>query len=142
MSTRPATHRTILVIEDYVDSRQMLRLLLQEEGYQVFTAGNAEEALALVRTKRVDLIVTDFGLPGMDGITLVRRFRDLESPVKSVPIIMLTALENEDCNQAAMAAGCSGFLGKPVYLERLLVMMEHLLTGSAGVVSARNLNVA
>lgn len=130
MSIRTERGPVILVIEDYGDSRQMLKLLLQGEGYRVMTAGNGEEALQLVKTQRIDLILTDFNLPGVDGITLARRFRELENRVKDVPIIMLTALESEEYSQAAMKAGCSGFLGKPVNLEKLLVMMEDLLPES------------
>jgi CheY-like chemotaxis protein len=122
----------------------MLKLLLEGEGYQVMTAGNADEALELVRPQRLDLILTDFGLPGMDGITLVRRFRELESPIKSVPIpiIMLTALGGEEYSQAAIRAGCSDFLAKPVNLEKLLVMIEQLLKESARAEPGDNDNVS
>jgi DNA-binding response OmpR family regulator len=140
MSTRLSERQIILVIEDYGDSRQMLKLLLEAEGYRVLTAANGDEALELVRTQTVDLILTDFGLPGMDGMKLVRRLRKLSSPIDSVPIIMLTALESEEYSQAAIRAGCSGFLGKPVDLEKLLVMIEQLLKESAGAEPARNDN--
>lgn len=77
MSTRPTKQPLILVIEDYGDSREMLKLLIVGEGYRVMTAGTGEEGLELMGQRSVDLILTDLGLPGMDGIALARRIRRL-----------------------------------------------------------------
>ena len=130
MPTRSARQPTILVIEDYGDSRQMLQLLLEGEGYRVLTAADSDEALNLVKTQPVNLILTDYGLPGMDGLTLVGCIRKLDSPSNGVPIVMMTALDGEDYSRAALEAGCSDFLPKPVDLEKLLLLLNRLLTDS------------
>ena len=127
MPTRPAKQPLILVIEDYGDSREMLKLLVAAEGYQVLTAATGEEALELVKHKSVDFILTDFGLPGMDGMAFARRIRKLDGRMRSVPIIMLTALDGNEYNEAALRAGCTDFLTKPVDFERLSSMIERLL---------------
>jgi CheY-like chemotaxis protein len=117
----------ILVVEDYGDSREMLKLILEGEGYQVLTASNGDEALELAKHSHIDLILTDFGLPGMDGMALVRRIRKLSGRVSKLPIIMLTALYGSEYNQAALKAGCTDFLTKPVDLKKLQTMIERLL---------------
>ena len=127
MPTRPAEQPVILVIEDYGDSREMLKLLIAGEGYEVLTAASGEEALELIRQRNIDLILTDLGLPGMDGITLVRHMRGMGGQMHAVPIIMLTALDDAVTNQAALKAGCTDFLTKPVDFERLGLMIEKLL---------------
>ena len=127
MPTRPAEQQVILVIEDYGDSREMLKLLVAGEGYEVLTAASAEEALEIIKQRQIDLIITDLGLPGMDGMTLVRHIRGLGGDMVSVPIVMLTALDGEENNQAALKAGCTDFLTTPVDFERLCLMIEGLL---------------
>jgi CheY-like chemotaxis protein len=127
MPTKRVRKPIILVIEDYPDSREMLHLLLESLGYRVMTAANGDEALALVASNHMDLILTDLGLPGMDGIAVVRRLRKLNDRLKHIPIIMLTAFDGEDYSHTALQAGCTDFLTKPVDVERLHAMIERLL---------------
>lgn len=128
MPTKRVKKAIILVIEDYGDSREMLRLLLESLGYSVLPAANGDEALAVAASNHVDLILTDLGLPGMDGITVVRRLRRLSDRLKQVPIIMLSAFDGDEYSHAAYSAGCSEFLTKPIDVERLHGMMERLLS--------------
>lgn len=106
----------------------MLKLLLVGEDYQVLTAANGEEALEVLRKQCVDLILTDFGLPGMDGMAVARKIRKLAGRMSTVPIIMLTALDGVEYIEAAARAGCTDFLTKPVDFEKLQSMVERLLT--------------
>lgn len=127
MPTKRLSNPIILVIEDNGDSLEMLQLLLESFGYSVLAAVNGDKALALATSNHVDLVVTDFGLPGMDGFTVVRRLRKLNDRLKQVPIIMLTAVEGDEHSDAALEAGCTDFLTKPLDVERLHAMIERLL---------------
>src|SRR4029453_8035791 len=73
------------------------------------------------------LILTDFGLPDMDGIRVVRSLRKLNTRLRHVPIIMLTALEGDEYYYAALRAGCTAFLTKPTDFETLQLIIEKLL---------------
>lgn len=127
MSRTSRKRRTVLVIEDYLDSREMLRLLLENLEYSVLTAEDGPKALEIVRSNHVDLILTDFGLPEMDGLQLVRRIRALNDHCRRVPIIMLTAFDRDDHEAAALQAGCTDFLTKPPSYDALQQLMERLL---------------
>jgi CheY-like chemotaxis protein len=122
------TAPTILVVEDYADSREMLRLLLESLGYRVITAENGSEALALAATDHLDLVVTDFALPDVNGVTLVNGLRSLNSQLRRIPIIMLTALHGDEYHRLAIQAGCTGFLTKPPDFDKLQSMIERLLS--------------
>jgi CheY-like chemotaxis protein len=105
MPSQRARRQVILVIEDYGDSREMLKLLLESLNYRVVTAANAQEALTLAARNDLDLILTDLGLPEMDGITVVRHLRKLHDRLRDVPIIMLTALDGDEYYDTALKAG-------------------------------------
>jgi two-component system KDP operon response regulator KdpE len=75
----------------------------------------------------VDLILTDFGLPDMNGNAIVRQLRGLSDRMRQIPIIMLTAFGGEEINSAALRAGCSDFLRKPPDFDMLQAMIERLL---------------
>lgn len=124
---RCARKPVILVIEDYGDSREMMKLLLEDLGYRVLSAANGHGALALAASNHLDLILTDFGLPDMDGIRVVRSLRKLNTRLRHVPIIMLTALEGDEYYYAALRAGCTAFLTKPTDFETLQTMIGDLL---------------
>jgi CheY-like chemotaxis protein len=127
MPMRCARKPVILVIEDYGDSREMMKLLLEDLGYRVFAAANGHGALALAASNHLDLILTDFGLPDMDGIRVVRSLRKLNTRLRHVPIIMLTALEGDEYYYSSLRAGCTAFLTKPTDFETLQAMIENLL---------------
>lgn len=130
MATKPRKKLIILVIEDYKESREMLRLLLETQDYQVLTAANGEEGVALATNNRVDLVLTDLGLPNMDGLSVVRRLRSLNARLRRTPIIMLTAFDGDEYYYSALRAGCTDFLTKPPDFEALQAMIERLLPRS------------
>ena len=117
----------ILVVEDYADSRAMLSLLLEDLNHHVLTAANGKQALAIAAHNRIDLVLTDFGLPDMSGLSLVRRLRSLNHGMQNVPVIMLTAFEGDDYRDLAIQAGCDGFLTKPTDFDALQRMIERSL---------------
>jgi CheY-like chemotaxis protein len=107
-------NQTILLVEDYKDSREMIRLLLEGLSYRILEARNGKEALDLASTETPDLVLTDFNLPDIDGTTLIRRLRKLDDKMSRIPVIMLTAHDRGELYELAMAAGCTAFLTKPV----------------------------
>lgn len=105
----------------------MLKLVLETFDYEVVTAANGKEALSVAASKPVDLILTDLGLPDMDGIKVVRQLRQLNDRLSQIPIIMLTAFERDDCHQSALDAGCTEVLTKPPDFDKLHTLIERLL---------------
>ena len=102
----------ILVVEDQMDNRQILRDLLGNAGYQLVEAENGEEALAAVAKQRPDLILMDIQLPVMDGYEATRRIR-ANPDLKSIPIIAVTSYALAGDEAKALAAGCNAYVTKP-----------------------------
>ena len=122
----------ILVVEDYPDSRRMLKLALQTLDYGVLTAATGNEALSLALNNSIDLIVTDVGLPDIDGIRVVRELRKISDRLSRVPVIVLTAFDRERYRQEALAAGCAEVLTKPPDFAKLQALIERLLSEGFG----------
>ena len=130
MMQRTGTRPTILLVEDYTDSRQILTLLLESTDYCVLPAADAKEALTLAINNDIDLILTDFDLPDMSGPAVVRYVRKLSHHPAHIPAIMLTALDGEEHRALAAEAGCEAFVVKPPDFEKLEAIIEGLLQPS------------
>jgi CheY-like chemotaxis protein len=87
--------------------------VLEFDGYRILKALDAEEAEIIVRDSPPDLILMDIGLPGMDGLTLTRKLKD-EPATRRIPIIALTAFAMKGDAEKAHAAGCDGYITKPI----------------------------
>jgi DNA-binding response OmpR family regulator len=124
---RTKTRPVILVVEDYADSRQMLKLLLEDMAYSVLTAGCGNDALTIARNNHIDLVLTDFSLPDMTGATVVRRFRQLNDNWNYVPAVMLTAFDGYEYRNLAAEAGCDAFMIKPPNFDTLKETIDRLL---------------
>ena len=92
-------------------------MLLLGEGYDVRTAGDAEEALAVLATFRPRLILMDLQLPGMDGLELTRRLK-ADPATRDIVIVALTAYAMKGDEERARAAGCDGYVTKPIDTRR------------------------
>ena len=103
----------VLIVDDSPDNLKLTQILLEMEGYQVFTAQDAEQALTILETCRPELILMDIQLPGMDGLELTRLLRR-QPHLRDVAIVALTAyaMKGDDAN--ARAAGCDGYITKPI----------------------------
>src|SRR5262245_63332486 len=110
--------KKILVIEDSLESRELIHLHLTTEGYTVVTACNGQEGLYLAGAEHPDLIITDLGMPEIDGFEVVRQLR-AQQEFKTVPIMVLTAFGREELNRAIMA-GANRALNKPVHFDDLI----------------------
>src|SRR4029434_1033234 len=97
------------------------------EGYGVGSAGDAEDAVALLRTARPKVILMDLQLPGMDGLQLTRQLK-ADPSTRSIGVIALTAYAMKGDEEKALAAGCDGYLSKPIDTDRLPeIVKAHLL---------------
>ncbi|MBK5294533.1 MAG: response regulator [Acidobacteriia bacterium] len=120
----------ILVVDDNPMNLKLVRLMLVPEGYQVRTAGRAEEAMAVLQTFLPRLILMDVQLPGIDGLELTRRLR-LDPSFRDVIILAVTAYAMKSDEQRAMDAGCDGYIAKPVDTRSLPELVRAFLDGSA-----------
>jgi CheY-like chemotaxis protein len=115
--------RRLLVVEDDASIREMIELVLDSEGYEVVTATDGAEALALLGQKRPDLILLDMKMPGMDGWEFARYYAVLPDP--KPPIVVVTAAP--DAARRAAEIGADGHLAKPFGIDDLLqVVADHL----------------
>jgi len=117
--------KTILVIEDTVAIRTLLRILLKRHGYDVIEASNGREAFEAVKNFTPDLILTDISLPEIDGLDITRVIRKIEG-FKEIPIIAVTA-QGELFYKRAMEAGCNDLIEKPLNFQRLESTLEQYL---------------
>jgi CheY-like chemotaxis protein len=125
------TGERILVVDDNPTNSKLARLMLQAEGYEVRTAADAEGALSLLGEYEPHLVLMDVQLPGMNGLELTRRIRASER-LRHLPILALTAYAMPGDRDEAIAAGCSGFLAKPVDMTSLPTAVASLLAAPPG----------
>jgi len=130
-SSHPLSHLRILVVDDDTDTRELLVFLLEQAGASVVSASSAREALrTILKTKPLfDLLVSDIGMPEMDGYMLMRQVRSLRiDQGGKVPAIALTAYAGEIDYQQAMAAGFQKHIPKPVKPDALIGAIAQVLT--------------
>lgn len=128
--------RTILVVEDYDDVRQVLRVLLESENFRVLEAASGPEALEVVEEERPDLILMDLSLPGFDGMEAIRRIRALDG-FQNTPIIVLTAYTAPSTYETALRAGSDYFRAKPIDFDELAALLKEILSNGNTRTSTR-----
>ena len=107
----------IVVVDDNAQNVKLARLVLESSGFAVRTAADAEEALRLLDEELPDLILMDLQLPGMDGLELTRRLK--ADPARHhVRIVAFTAYAMKGDDDTARAAGCDGYITKPIDVSR------------------------
>ena len=117
---------TILIVDDNAANLKLARVLLQGEGYDVWTAADAEEAMRVLQTYTPRLILMDIQLPGMDGLELTRRLK-ADVATKDIVILALTAYAMKGDEDKARAAGCDGYIAKPIDVGSLPGVIAHHL---------------
>jgi CheY-like chemotaxis protein len=118
--------RTILVVEDYDDVRQMLKVLLESEKFHVLEAGSGSEALEVIKDDHPDVILMDLALPGVDGFEAMRRIRAVDG-FQNTPIIVLTAYTGPSTYETAFRAGSDYFMAKPIDFDELAALLKQIL---------------
>jgi len=122
----PLTGMRILVVDDTADTREFLTFLLEENGAIVFAVASATEALQTFAEFQPDIILSDIGMPEMDGYELMRSLRKLEAG-RSIPAIALTAYAGEIDQKQAIAAGFQRHVAKPIDPERVISYIVELV---------------
>jgi len=112
MSTR------ILIVDDNPVNLKLATDVLEMEGYAVEKAVDAEQAQEMLKSATPDLILMDIELPGMDGLTLTRKLK-ADERLKDVPVVAMTAFAMKGDEQKALAAGCDGYITKPIDTRKL-----------------------
>ncbi len=120
-----ARRRSILVVDDEEYMLSLLREILQTLGYRPLTAANGSQALELLSTAPVDLVITDIHMPGISGLELLQRVK-LKQP--QTPVVLITGFGVERAARAARDHHADGFLGKPFHIEELRLCIDRLLS--------------
>jgi two-component system response regulator HydG len=126
----------VLVVDDEASARSGLEKLLRQSGYVVDTAKDGKEALALVAENSPEVVLTDLKMPEMDGMTLLAKLRESD---RDLPVIVATAFGDVTSAVAAMRAGASDYLTKPIDIDALIVAIERARERHALRVEAENL---
>jgi putative two-component system response regulator len=103
---------TLLLVDDEPQNREILRELLDQDGYTFLEAADGETALAVATTHRPDLLLLDIMMPGLDGLSVCRRLR-ADPALAELPIVLITALDDRDTRLQGFIAGADDFIGKP-----------------------------
>lgn len=127
----------ILLVEDNAHTRRLMEAVLLEERFHVFPAQDAQQALDILDTQQIDLMITDIMMPGMDGYTLTAQLRDAGY---DFPILMVTARETAHDKRKGFIVGTDDYMIKPVDEEEMLLRVKALLR-RAKIVSERKLTV-
>ena len=118
--------RAILHVEDNLENRMLVKRLLQSGGFEVLEAGDAEQAMEIVKNHIPDLILMDINMPDVDGYTLTNQIKGLPGFSK-IPIVAITANVMKGDREKTMRAGCDGYIEKPIDVDRFLDTIDHFL---------------
>ncbi len=122
----------ILLVEDDPTLRAQLRQAIEEAGYVVDQADNGRDALHLGETEAFDAVLLDLGLPQLDGLSVLERWR---AGGRSMPVLILTARDNWHEKVAGIDAGADDYLAKPFHMEELLARLRALIRRAQGLAS-------
>lgn len=121
----------VLVVDDNPVNSKLVRVVLTCAGYEVLTAGDAVEALSLMARRPPQLVLMDLQLPGMDGLELTRLIKAAPATAH-VPVVALTAYAMRGDEERALAAGCAGYIAKPIDTRALPGLVARHLVADAG----------
>jgi two-component system chemotaxis response regulator CheY len=117
--------KRVMTVDDSRTMREMVAFTLREAGYEVSEAEDGAKALAALRAKPVDVVITDLNMPNMDGVTLIRQLRT-EPRYRSVPILMLTTEADATKKAEGKNAGATGWLVKPFDPAKLIDVVKRV----------------
>jgi two-component system cell cycle response regulator DivK len=110
--------KRILIVEDNRDSRELVAKVLKAHGYEILEAHDGAEALETIRREKPDLILMDISLPKIDGYEATRCLKN-DPELQTIPVIALTAHAMKGDREKALAAGCDGYITKPINVREL-----------------------
>ncbi|MCA1592139.1 MAG: response regulator [Acidobacteria bacterium] len=118
--------RSILIADDYDDTRELLRLILETEGYTIREARNGLEALEVARDGSVSLALIDISMPALDGWGTLRELR-ADERTRDLPCVALTAFAATEDRRRVLEAGFDAYISKPYHHKELLELIHSLL---------------
>ena len=130
------TNKLFLVVEDFEDSRFMMRRLLEMAGYSVLEASDGEQAVKMAVESRPVLILMDLSLPKLDGLSATRQIRQKKG-LKTIPIVAVSAHDSPESRTEALAAGCDEYITKPIDFDHLNALLRRFVPTSK---TSRTLN--
>ena len=116
----------VLIVDDERHNRDLLEVMLKPEGFRLLNAASGEEALTIVAQQPPDLILLDVMMPGMDGFEVASKIKG-DPATTSIPVVMLTALDDRNARMLGLSAGADDFLTKPIDRAELSVRVRNLL---------------
>lgn len=122
----------ILIVEDNADNMTLTVLLLESEGHTVITAVDAEAGLTMARAQLPELILMDIQLPGMDGLQATALLKS-DPATRAIPVVALTALAMMGDEERIRAAGCDGYIAKPIRIHEFLATIAAQLVAGESV---------
>jgi two-component system, cell cycle response regulator DivK len=126
MQIFPADPHTVMVVEDFDDTRALLKLLLERKGYYVLEATDGQRAVELAKSARPRLILMDLSLPVLDGLSATKEIR-AQGFLSDVSIVAVTAHRGREYREQALAAGCDDFVNKPVDFDLLEALLSKFM---------------
>jgi two-component system cell cycle response regulator DivK len=118
---------TILIVDDFDDTRLLLRTWLEKKGYRVVEAENGLDGITTAQREHPDLIIMDVEMPELDGLSATRRLRELDQ-FKQVPIIAVSAYGADQFRDDALEAGCNEYVSTPFEPDELEMLIRSLVT--------------
>lgn len=120
------TQQTILYVEDNPENRLLVKRVLEAEGYNVIEADSGMAGLSKAVATRPDLVLMDINLPEIDGYELTRRLKRMQH-LAGVPVVAMTANVMKGDREKTLAAGCDGYIQKPIDVDQLPVQIARFL---------------
>jgi CheY-like chemotaxis protein len=125
---RPQSLPKILLVEDFDDTRLMMKMWLEKRGYHVIEAETGEQAIALAQREAPDLIIMDVMMPGMNGLDATQRIRQYQA-LRRTPIVAVSAYGADEYRRLALQAGCNEYVSTPFEPTALAELITSLLAG-------------
>ena len=129
MEAKQSDKKKILVVDDNADSRELVMKVLKNKGYLLSAAVDGEDALSKITADKPDLILMDISMPKIDGHELTRRIKQQEE-LRDIKVIALTAHAMKGDKEKALAAGCIGYIAKPINVRKFSEQIQNYLSES------------
>ncbi len=128
--------KTVLIIEDNEQNMYLMKYLLEARGYRAMTARDGHEGIAVARTEVPDVILLDIQLPTMSGHEVARTLK-ADPSVSAIPIVAVTSYAMPGDREEVMAAGCTGYIEKPIDPDTFIEEMESFVGNDSATPSGR-----
>ena len=125
ISTKTTNMKTILIVDDFKTNTVVMKHSISQLGYEVLEANDPKDALKLFDGRQIDLLVTDYKMPGMNGAELTKAIKS-KSKYANLPVLILSSERAEEMKQAARDAGAYGWLSKPFNMERFVKIVSSI----------------